>query len=77
MLRALLFDFNGVLLDDEPLHFRLFRRVLGEEGIDFAAGDYFTRYLGIDDRACFGAALSDAGRPPDPARVARLIARKA
>ncbi len=77
MLRALLFDFNGVLLDDEPLHFRLFRRVLGEEGIDFAASDYFTRYLGIDDRACFGAALTDAGRPPDATRVARLIARKA
>lgn len=77
MLRALLFDFNGLLVDDEPLHFRLFRRVLAEEGIDFAESDYYGRYLGFDDRDCFAAALADGGRAPDPARVARLIARKA
>ena len=77
MLRALLFDFNGVLVDDEPLHFRLFRRVLGEEGVDFAEADYYRRYLGFDDRDCFATALADAGRPADPGRVARLIARKA
>jgi len=77
VLRALLFDFNGLLVDDEPLHFRLFRRVLGEEGIDFAEQDYVSSYLGIADRDCFAAALAQAGRPADPARVARLIARKA
>lgn len=77
MLRALLFDFNGLLVDDEPLHFRLFRRVLGEEGVELAEADYYGRYLGFDDRDCFAAALAEAGRPADPGRLVRLIARKA
>jgi beta-phosphoglucomutase-like phosphatase (HAD superfamily) len=37
VLRAILFDFNGVLVDDEPLHLEMFQRVLGEEGIPLAA----------------------------------------
>ena len=32
MIRAVIFDFNGVLVDDEPVHFDLFREVLGQEG---------------------------------------------
>ncbi len=77
MLRALLFDFNGILVDDEPLHFALFRRVLGEEGVDLSQADYFERYLGFDDRGCFEAALAAAGRAASPERIARLTARKA
>ena len=39
-LRAILFDFNGILVDDEPLHLALFQRVLGEEGVTMRAQDY-------------------------------------
>jgi HAD superfamily hydrolase (TIGR01509 family) len=77
VLRALLFDFNGVLVDDEPLHFRLFRGVLADEGVELTEAAYWSRYLGFDDRDCLAAALADAGRPAPPALVARLIARKA
>ncbi len=77
MLRALLFDFNGVLIDDEPLHFRLFRRVLGEEGVDLDETTYYRDYLGCDDRDALRAALAVAGCAPDPMRIARLTARKA
>ena len=35
MLRAVIFDFNGIIVDDEPIHFRLFQRVFAEEGIEF------------------------------------------
>ena len=77
MLRAVLFDFNGVLVDDEPIHLELFQRVLAEEGIELAAGDYYARYLGFDDRGCFAALLAGAGETPSPSRLARLIARKA
>ena len=34
MIRAVIFDFNGVLVDDESLHFELFREVLAEAGVD-------------------------------------------
>lgn len=76
MLRAILFDFNGVLVDDEPLHLELFQRVLGEEGIELSVDDYRTRYLGHDDSSCFADLLARAGRPATPDRLSRLIARK-
>jgi beta-phosphoglucomutase len=77
MIRAVIFDFNGVLLDDEHLHFALFREVLGQEGVVITEHDYHGRYLGLDDRGCFEAALRDAGQSTDPARLDELIARKA
>ncbi|MFN7941744.1 MAG: HAD family phosphatase [Thermoanaerobaculia bacterium] len=77
MLRAVLFDFNGVLVDDEPLHGRLFQRVLAQEGVELSLADYYARYLGLDDRGCFAAVLAAAGREVPPEGLARLIARKA
>ena len=77
MLRAILFDFNGVLVDDEPIHLELSQRVLAEEGISLAAEDYSSRYLGLDDRACFAAVLAGAGVEATVPRLMRLIARKA
>jgi beta-phosphoglucomutase-like phosphatase (HAD superfamily) len=77
MIRAVIFDFNGVLVDDESVHFDLFREVLAQEGVTITAHDYHERYLGYDDRGCFAAALGDAGQPFDSRRLDELIARKA
>jgi beta-phosphoglucomutase len=77
MIRAVIFDFNGVLLDDEEVHFELFREVLGDEGIGLTAGQYHEQFLGLDDRGCFEAALTDAGREPDGPYLDELVARKA
>jgi beta-phosphoglucomutase-like phosphatase (HAD superfamily) len=74
VLRALLLDFNGVLVDDEPLHRELLLRVLAEEGA--AAGDP-RELVGRDDRSCFANALGAAGQPAGAERIARLVARKA
>jgi HAD superfamily hydrolase (TIGR01509 family) len=76
VLRAILFDFNGVLVDDEPIHLEMFQRVLGEEGVSLTADDYYARYLGLDDRGCFAAVLTAAGEQPSVPRLMRLIARK-
>lgn len=77
MLRAALLDFNGVLVNDEPLHLRLFQRVLAEEGIEpFADEAYWELYVGLDDRAAFRALLEGAGEAPSEPRLMRLIARK-
>lgn len=77
MIRAILFDFNGVLVDDEPIHLEMFQRVLGEEGIALTAEDYYRDYLGLDDRGAFGAMLQKAGETATVPRLMRLIARKA
>jgi HAD superfamily hydrolase (TIGR01509 family) len=77
VLRAVLFDFNGVLVDDEPIHLEMFQRVLADEGMALPVAEYYDRYLGFDDRDCFAAVLQAAGEPAAAPRVARLIARKA
>jgi beta-phosphoglucomutase len=76
VLRAVLFDFNGVLVDDEPIHLEMFQRVLADEGIQLTAEDYYAHYLGLDDRGCFAAVLAAAGQKPTVPRLMRLIARK-
>lgn len=79
-LKAVIFDFNGVIVDDEPLHFELFRQVLGEAELPLTEEDYQAKYLGYDDRACFATALRDAGRAAqanEPTFIKRLVARKA
>jgi HAD superfamily hydrolase (TIGR01509 family) len=75
--RAVLFDFNGVLVDDEPLHRRLLLQVLAEEGVEVDPAWAARAFLGRDDRSCLAAAGQHAGRSFDAGRIARLVARKA
>jgi len=77
MLRALIFDFNGIIVDDEPIHFQLFQRVLGEEGIRLTQEAYYARYLGFDDRGAFTTGFAENRRILDEPKLAELIARKA
>jgi HAD superfamily hydrolase (TIGR01509 family) len=77
VLRAIVFDFDGVIADSEPLHFRAFRDVLTDAGVDLAERDYYTRYLGYDDLGAFRAIATDRGRPWSVADLASLAARKA
>jgi beta-phosphoglucomutase len=76
-LRALIFDFNGVLVDDEPLHFVLFARVLAEEGVVLTKEEYYAKYLPCPDRALFERVLRDKGAAFDAPRIASMAERKA
>ncbi len=75
-LRAVIFDFDGVIVDSEPLHFRLFQRLLGEEGVPLTREDYDAIYLGMDDRECFSEALSRHGKTSALPKVPHMIERK-
>lgn len=77
MLRAVIFDFNGIIVDDEPIHFQLFQRVLGEEGIVLTEEAYYARYLGFDDRGAFQTGFQENNRPISSAELQKLIERKA
>jgi beta-phosphoglucomutase len=77
MLRAVIFDFNGIIVDDEPIHFELFQRVLGEEGITLTEEAYYARYLGFDDRGAFTAGFRDSERSLTDQKLAELVDRKA
>ena len=48
--RAVLFDFDGVLVNSEPLHFQAFREVLAKEGINLTEEEYYRDLIGFDDK---------------------------
>jgi beta-phosphoglucomutase-like phosphatase (HAD superfamily) len=77
VLRAIVFDFDGVIANSEPLHFRAYRDVLLEEDVTLAESDYYGRYLGYDDVGAFGAMAADRGLDWNQARIADLVRRKA
>jgi HAD superfamily hydrolase (TIGR01509 family) len=77
VIRAIVFDFDGVIANSEPLHFRAFRDVLAERGIALAEQDYYNRYLGFDDVGAFEAIGRDQNVPLTPREVADLTATKA
>ncbi len=76
MFPATIFDFNGVLIDDEHVHLEAFRDTLLPLGIEVTEADYWEKYLGFDDAGAFDAILRDAGSPPQPGQVEQLIEAK-
>ena len=53
MIRAVIFDFNGILADDDPIHMQALGQVAEEEGLTFSEDEYMERYLPLNDRDCF------------------------
>jgi beta-phosphoglucomutase len=64
-LRAIVFDFDGVIANSEPLHFQAFRDVLAGEGLALSEQDYYDRYLGFDDLGVFRAVGVETRRIDD------------
>ena len=75
-LQAVVFDFDGVIADSEPLHLRAFQRTLAEEGLTLTTEDYFSRYLGFDDVGVFRTLARDRGVAMTDSKVTALVARK-
>ena len=75
-LDALIFDFDGVVVDNEPVHLRCFQEALRPLGVELTRTDYYGRYLGYDDHDCFAAVLRDQGRDHTEALLAELTRRK-
>ncbi len=72
-LAGVIFDFDGVLADSEPLHLRAYQEVLAQRGMTLAASDYYDRYLGFDDDGVFRTVSRDQGRELDEETLAALI----
>ena len=76
-LRAIVFDFDGVIANSEPLHFRAFRDVLAEDGVTLRETVYYNEYLGFDDVRVFEAVAADQGVVWSTEHRAGLATRKA
>lgn len=75
--QAIVFDFDGVLADSEPLHLRTYQEVLAPLGITLTREDYYTNLLGFDDVGVFRAVGETAGLNFDDRKIAALIVAKA
>jgi len=76
MFAATLFDYNGVLANDETVHLAAFQDALAPLGITLTEADYWAKYLGFDDVGAFGAILLDSGRALDAEQINALVEAK-
>ncbi len=58
-VRAVIFDFNGTLSDDEPILCEIFMHLFAEHGKPMSAQEYFDRLVGLSDPEIVRAWLGD------------------
>ena len=76
MIKAVIFDFDGVIVDSEPLHLRAFQRTVETLGLKLSPTDYYSRYLACDDKSFFRRFLEDNGQKYTEREIARLVREK-
>ncbi len=75
MIRACIFDFDGILADTEALHYQSYQAVLEPLGAGFTWETYQQNYMAFDSRQAFVAALQKAGIE-NPPSISDLLERK-
>lgn len=74
---AVIFDFDGVIVDTEPLHYKSFQRVLAPLGLNFTWQEYVDTYIGFDDRDAFREAFAIHNKELSSGELQSLITQKA
>jgi beta-phosphoglucomutase len=77
MIRTILFDLDGTLVDTEPLHYAAFTGILRREGVELSREEYFSRLIGYNDHDCFEVVLKESRNDASAAHIEALMARKA
>ena len=77
MPKAILFDFNGVIVNDEPQHCEALIATLAGYGYELDRAQYYRDYLGFDDRECFRFTFERMGLAADDVLIPEAIERKA
>jgi HAD superfamily hydrolase (TIGR01509 family) len=77
LLRAIIFDFDGIIVDSEPLILKLTQQMAAQEGWTVSDEEYYRDYLALDDRGIIEHLYASHGRAVDTARRNELIAWKA
>ncbi|MEQ9620099.1 MAG: HAD family phosphatase [Deltaproteobacteria bacterium] len=76
MLKAVIFDFDGIIADTEPVHMRAFQLALDEKGISLTRKDYYEKYLAYDDKTLFRTVLEEGEHTHDEILISDLMDRK-
>ena len=76
IVQAIVFDFDGVIANSEPLHLKAFQDALAEEGIELTSEHYYARYLGYDDIGLLQALARDRNLPWTGRHVTNMMSLK-
>jgi len=76
MLKAIIFDFDGVITDSEVLHLRAFNRVLARFNVEISAKDYYQKYLGLNDVDCYMTLIEQDSLEMDKRKIHNLVEQK-
>lgn len=76
MIHAIVFDFDGVLADSEPLHLRAYQEAFSRYGVTLESSEYYTRYLGFDDESAVRAMARDHGLELNDRRLREVLDAK-
>jgi len=77
MLKAVIFDFDGIIVDTEPIHFQAFQSVLQPLQLGYSWEQYLDKYIGFDDRDAFREVFASAGKLLGDSMLGELISQKA
>ena len=75
MIKALLMDFNGVIIDDEPIQMRAYQEILAAEDIALTGPQYYD-CLGMDDKSFVRAVYERVGRTPETNKILEITQKK-
>ena len=75
MIKSILFDFNGVIVDDEGIQREIYKELLAAEGVEMTDEDYAASH-GMDDETFVRAAYERKGKTVDDAKSEEIIAAK-
>ena len=75
MIKAILMDFNGVIIDDEPIQMKAYQEILKNEGIELTEEQYF-QSLGMDDATFVENAYSRAEKKPETNKILEITQAK-
>ncbi|MBX3388968.1 MAG: HAD family phosphatase [Phycisphaeraceae bacterium] len=73
---AIIFDFDGVIVDTEPLHEAALLRCATERGMSFTHEQYMTRLIGLADRDCLPVLFALNSKTPSPAEHSAFFTQK-
>ena len=73
---GVVFDFDGVIANTEPLHLQAFQEVLDQTPMSLSKEAYESTYLGYDDIGVFTHLANDQQVVLSPDEISSLIARK-
>jgi beta-phosphoglucomutase len=76
MLSAVIFDFDGIIVDTEPIHYRAFQEVLAPLRLGYSWQDYLDHYIGFDDRDALRNAFATVGKTLTNGELVRLVEEK-